>query len=266
MEPLPFSLKHLPFTVDSTYVSTQESTPRHGRGSAGAMPSESSASRCARIQKWAAGHGKALSCQEFAASLDGGQVGGELMEIFRETPEFGKSLSVRLAPFLDEGAEGRLTLIGGGGEAVVFYEEGSQHVIKLFAPPCKARFGWIMTMNGDVPVGIRPGNLDEVLLRFSWFEELFPSGLEMEAVGMELDFLLLRQPFIVGEHPTVEALHRWMVEQGWRKISPPAEVQVVGELTWQRDEWLATDVRPENALVSDYDGQLRVIDFIVHRI
>ena len=230
------------------------------------MPSESSASRCARIQKWAAGYRKTLSSQEFADGLDGAQVGGELMAIFRETPEFGRSLSVRLAPFLDEGADGHRTLIGGGGEAIVFYEEASQHVIKLFAPPCKARFGWIMTMNGDVPVGIRPGNLDEVLLRFSWFEELFPSGLEIEAVGETLDFLLLRQPFIVGEHPTTDALHSWMKDQGWRQISPPAEVQVVRELTWQRDDWLATDVRPENALVSDYDGQIRAIDFILHRV
>ena len=105
------------------------------------------------------------------------------MEIFRETPEFGRSLSVRLAPFLDEAADGYRTLIGGGGEAIVFYEEASQHVIKLFAPSCKACFGWLITMNGEVPVGIRPGNLDEALLRFAWFEELFPSGLEIEAVG-----------------------------------------------------------------------------------
>ncbi len=35
------------------------------------------------------------------------------MEIFRETPEFGRSLTIRLADFLDEQATGDLTLIGG---------------------------------------------------------------------------------------------------------------------------------------------------------
>lgn len=229
------------------------------------MSPESSASRCARIQEWAAGHRKTCSIEDFAASLDGAQVGSELMEIFRETPEFGKSLSVRLAPLIDETTEGKRTLIGGGGEAVIFYEEDTQHVIKLFAPPCKARFGWIISMMDGQPVGIRPGEMDEALQRFAWFEELFPSGLEIDAVGEELNFLLLRQPFIVGEHPTVAELHGWMRDQGWRQISPPADVQVVRDLTWQRGEWLATDVRPENALISAYDGEVRAIDFIVSR-
>ena len=121
-------------------------------------------------------------------------------------------------------------------------------------------------MNGTDPVGLRPGEMDEALLRFAWFEELFPTGLDIEAIGEAQDFLLLRQPFIVGEHPTEDQLHDWMREHGWRKISPPADLQVIRDLTWQRDHWLATDVRPENALISKYDDEMRAIDFIIQQI
>ena len=119
MELPPFSLKHVPTLVNSAYVSTQKSTPRDGSRDDRSKSAESSSGRCARVQEWAAGHRKAGFRQAFAARLDGAQVGRELMEIFRETPEFGRSLTIRLADFLDEQATGDLTLIGGGGEAIV---------------------------------------------------------------------------------------------------------------------------------------------------
>jgi hypothetical protein len=33
--------------------------------------------------------------------------------------------------------------------------------------------------------------------------------------------------------------------------------------TWRNDGWVATDVRPENALIAESDGQIRAIDFIL---
>lgn len=173
-------------------------------------------------------------------------------------------LTIRLADFLDEQATGDLTLIGGGGEAIVFYDAATQEVVKFFAPPCKAKFGWMITMKDGGPNGIRPGVLDEALLRYSLMEELFPSGLEIDCLGEAGDFLLLRQPFILGEHPTVDDLHAWMRGQGWAHCQPQSEASVIRDLTWRRGSCSATDVRPENALMASSDGELRAIDFIVH--
>ena len=47
----------------------------------------------------------------------------------------------------------------GGGEATVWYDEPIQSVVKLFAPPCKARFGWIMECDALGHWSIRPGDL-----------------------------------------------------------------------------------------------------------
>ena len=41
---------------------------------------------------------------------------------------------------------------------------------------------------------------------------------------------------------------------------------VSNDLSWRKDEWIATDVRPENALLAEADGSIRAIDFIVGRI
>jgi hypothetical protein len=150
----PFSLKHLFSVVGCDHVSPQESTTSHSSANARAVSAQSSSSRCARIQKWASEHRKTLSSAEFSARLDGAQVGGELMDIFRETPEFGRSLAMRLAAFHEERSIGTWRLIAGGGEATVFADDANQQVIKLFAPPCKARFGWILRMKKGQPIGI----------------------------------------------------------------------------------------------------------------
>ena len=38
---------------------------------------------------------------------------------------------------------------------------------------------------------------------------------------------------------------------------------MIANQTWQKDRWMATDVRPENALIAESDGQIRAIDFIL---
>jgi hypothetical protein len=116
------------------------------------------------------------------------------MEIFRETPEFGRSLAMRIDPFLDEQTEGHLRLFGGGGEAIVFYDEGNQLALKLLAPPCKAAFGWVLDRDARGRWIIRSGGLAEAVERFAWFEALFDSGLELDQIGSAGDFLVLRQP------------------------------------------------------------------------
>ncbi len=172
-------------------------------------------------------------------------------------------MALRLDPFLDERAEGKLGLIGGGGEATVFFDGANQQVIKLFAPPCKAAFGWIAEAGPGGQWQLRPGALDEALERFALFESLFSSGLEVETVGQSGDFLTLSQPFIAGGHPEASQLDSWMQAHGWTRWQPPATLDMLRHLTWRRGPHLATDVRPENALVSASDGVLRPIDFVV---
>ncbi len=103
-------------------------------------------------------------------------------------------------------------------------------------------------------------------MRFHWFEDCFHSGLELDQIGAQGRFLALRQPFILGRHPEERILHEWMADQGWTRLSPPADLVMLRDLTWRRGDCIATDVRPENALVSDTDGGLTAIDFILGQI
>lgn len=219
-----------------------------------------------RIADWAAANGHADSPAGFAARLHGRQVASELLEIFRETPEFGRSLAFRIEPFLDESASGEMHLIGGGGEAAVFYGELSQQVVKLLGPPGKAGFGWVVDQDLEGRWHLRAGSLTEALMRFHWFEDCFPSGLELDQIGAQGQFLALRQPFILGHHPEERLLREWMTAQGWTPWSPPADLAMLRDLTWHRGDFIATDIRPENALVSEADGGLTPIDFILGRI
>jgi len=155
-----------------------------------------------------------------------------------------------------------MRLIGGGGEAVVWYDESTQSVIKLFAPPCKARFGWVLECDASQQWSIRPGSLAEAVLRFSRFESLFDSGLELDETGPAGEYLTLRQPFIAGHHPDTSTLHQWMTARGWHPRPLPGDLPMLQDLTWQRDQWLVTDVRSENALVSEATGSIIAIDFI----
>lgn len=267
MAPLPsFHLRNVHEVLHSSYASPQEPTPpdlgRHGR----AMPPQPAPGRDTRIAQWAAASGQIGSPSDFAARLDGAQVGAELLEIFRETPEFGRSLATRIEPFLDESSSGSLRLAGGGGEAIVFGEPAGQLAIKLLAPPGKAGFGWMLGLNDKKRWAIRAGGLAEAVERFACFETLFHSGLDLDQVGSEGDFLVLRQPFIAGCHPDEASLDEWMTDKGWVRWSPPTDLAMIANLTWRRDEWIATDVRPENALLAEADGRIHAIDFIIGRI
>lgn len=267
MAPLPpFLLRNVHEVLYSNHVSPIESKAHHLAGSSRAMPSQPPSGHDSRITRWAAESRQIGSSASFAARLDGSQVGAELLDIFRETPEFGRSLAMRLEPFLDESTEGPLRLIGGGGEACVFYDDSAQLAIKLLAPPGKARFGWVMELNDKGRWGIRGGSLAEAVERFAWFESLLVSGLELDQVGGDGEFLVLKQPFIAGYHPDEFTLHQWMSECGWKLCSLPTDLAMIANLTWRKDNWLATDVRPENALVAEADNSIRAIDFIIGRI
>jgi hypothetical protein len=88
----------------------------------------------------------------------------------------------------------------------------------------------------------------------------------MDQIGGEGQFLALKQPFIVGRHPDETSLNSWMRAQGWCPWQPPTDLALFQDLTWRRDDFLATDVRPENALVAEADGQIRAIDFIMGKV
>lgn len=40
---------------------------------------------------------------------------------------------------------------------------------------------------------------------------------------------------------------------------------MLASLTWQRGEIIATDVRPENAILAEADGEIYPFDFILSR-
>ncbi len=261
----PFSLKNVPELLGFFDHASEEPTPGDGRRSDRAVPPESPAGADARVAQWAADAGKCGARGQFSALLDGPQVEGELSRIFRDTPEFGRSLAERMVPFLDDARSlrGELKLIGGGGEAVVFGRDSDQQAVKLSLTESRAGFGWVLDHTGDGGWFLRPGGLAEALVRFARFRKLFGSGLEIEMVGAESDFLLMRQPFLVGEHPTEAGLADWMRGQGWERWQPEANLRALRELSWRKDSVVATDVRPENAILAEADGTIYPIDFIV---
>ena len=80
---------------------------------------------------------RSCTLEEFCSRLDTSQIEGELVHLFRESPEFGQNLSNRLTGFLETPNSGSLTLVGAGGEAAVFFDAESQQVIKLSGPPSR---------------------------------------------------------------------------------------------------------------------------------
>jgi hypothetical protein len=259
-----FSLKTLAALLTSGNAS-EEPAQGHGRGSPRTNPSQPPSLGDSRITQWARAAGRCLEASDFAQSLDGGQVEGELSEIFRETPEFGRSLAVRLADFHQGNSQGELTLIGGGGEAVVFFDPANQQVIKLLGGAGKAGFGWAIDIDPEGLWILRPGGLAESLRRFALAEAHFPTGLDLHALGTDGGFLLLQQPFLVGGNPTSAQLADFMHLRGWEPFVPPTRLDVLATLTWRRGDIIATDVRPENAILAESDGLIYPFDFILGR-
>jgi hypothetical protein len=257
-----FSLKNLAALLNSTHES-EEPAQGHRRGSTRANPLQPAPLGDSRITHWASAAGRCLEAGNFAQSLDGGQVEGELSAIFRETPEFGRSLALRLADFHQGNSHGDLTLIGGGGEAVVFFDPANQQVVKLLGGAGKAGFGWTIDIDPDGLWILRPGSLTESLRRFALAEEHFPTGLDLHALGTDGSFLLLKQPFIVGENPTSHQLADWLHQRGWLPIVPPTRHDMLASQTWRLGDVIATDVRPENAIIAEADEQIYPFDFIL---
>ncbi|MBX3741209.1 MAG: hypothetical protein KF712_09485 [Akkermansiaceae bacterium] len=243
---------------------TEESAVGFGRGNAGANPPQPPALGDSRIKEWTRAAGRCVDQSGFGKKLAGRQVEDELSALFRETPEFGRSLALRLADFHDPDSTGPLTLIGGGGEAVVFGDPENQRVVKLLGTAGKAGFGWKIDRDAESRWALRPGRLAESLVRFWLAEHHFPTGLELEFIGGNGDFLVLSQPFFLGENPDHEALSAWMAAEGWEPFSSPSELVMLQTQTWRKGSAIATDVRPENAILASSDGRIYPFDFILH--
>ncbi len=258
-----FALRNLPDVLGFSHEAGKSALGFSGRD-AGTNAPQSSAGSGTRVTQWARAAGRCAEKDQFAQRLNGQQVDRELGEIFRETPEFGRSLATRLADFHDSDTRGDLMLIGGGGEAVVFGDDSNQQVAKLLGTSGKAQFGWVLDADAEGRWLLRPGNLAEALTRY-WLAEThaFPSRLGIDSIGANGDFVILTQPFLVGGNPTEDQLAAWMREQGWQRISPPTELEMLTQLTWQRANLVATDVRPENAIVAESDGDIYPFDFVV---
>lgn len=158
MFPPSFTLKNLAWLLHSVDES-EEPAQGYSRGSSRTNPSQPPSLGDSRIAERARAAGRCLEASDFAQSLDGDQIEGELSSIFRETPEFGRSLAVRLADFHLSDSQGELTLIGGGGEAVVFGDPANQQVIKLLGGSGKAGFGWTIDIDPEGLWILRPGGL-----------------------------------------------------------------------------------------------------------
>ncbi|MEM7012513.1 MAG: hypothetical protein AAF585_13635 [Verrucomicrobiota bacterium] len=214
---------------------SEEPTAGQSAGSSGAVPTQSASGCNSRIAEWASKAGSLCAKADFSASLDGPQIERELVEIVRETPEFGRSLSRRIVDFMGESSLGDFQLIGGGGEAIVLFDGEQQRVVKFSALGTPAKFGWVIApVAAESRLELRSGELAETLLRFANFERLFRSGLEIDSVGEDGAFLLMQQPFIRGEHPSVDDLNAEMHDRGWEPFAPESESETLRDLSWRQ--------------------------------
>lgn len=257
-----FALRNVFQILSSTYE-TEESALGYRSGCHRAEPTEPSAFSSDRITAWAVATGGCISHEKFCESLNGHQVGAELDSIFRETPSFGRSLARRLQDYHRRDSQGPLQLIGGGGEAVVFFDEEKQDVLKLLSISGRARFGWEVGFDVEGNRVILPGSLRTALVRYARAEQMFPTGLEIDGVATDGSFLLMRQPFILGENPLPVEVGDWMVNRGWNRFYPLTENLMLSQLSWEKDSLMATDVRPENLIKCPVDGEIYSIDFIM---
>jgi hypothetical protein len=171
------------------------------------------------------------SLADFCARLDTRQVEGELDAIFRESPEFGRTLAHRLSPFLETTQNGLLTLIGAGGEVAVFGDPTNQQVIKLCGPPARCGFGWLIRRETGGMLTLTPGEPDAFLDRLALFESLFSSGISIDWIGESDAFLVFRQPFILGRHPTESELAAHMRSLSWAPHREPCLGETLEQLT-----------------------------------
>ena len=153
-----------------------------------------------------------------------------------------------------------------GGEAVVFFDNAIQKVIKLFSPPNSGRYGYVLDQDANGRWQIRGGDLIEALYRFAWFEACFGSGLELDSLGTEADYVTFSQPFYGGRRPCEDELEEWMKACGWEPWSPTTNQATVATHSWRRGNYAVTDVVPRYAIVSEADGRLRAIDFVVTQL
>jgi hypothetical protein len=67
----------------------------------------------------------------------------------------------------------------------------------------------------------------------------------------------------------LDAFHEpneWMTQCGWERWSPATDQATVAEHSWRRGDYIATDVLPRNAILSETDNCIRAIDFIVAQV
>lgn len=66
-----------------------------------------------------------------------------------------------------------------------------------------------------------------------------------------------------GRQVEDELSYAWMHREGWQPEIPPTRLDMLATLTWRRGNVVATDVRPENAILADADGEIYPFDFIL---
>lgn len=54
-----------------------------------------------------------------------------------------------------------------------------------------------------------------------------------------------------------------MAKRGWDPFAPPTRLDMLATQTWRRGAVIASDVRPENAILAEADGQIYPFDFIL---
>ena len=56
-----------------------------------------------------------------------------------------------------------------------------------------------------------------------------------------------------------------MHQRGWQLFVPPTRHDMLATQTWRRGDVIATDLRPENAILAEADGQIYPFDFILQQ-
>jgi len=216
-----------------------------------------------------------LSQRDFAQLVDGPSLEREIDRLTRKRGgwlDVAQILSRRINGTVDWAELGqagsRYQVVGSRGEAVLFWDQQLQRIVKLRGREENgfgtAGFGCILVRNERGIIQYGPGTAAQALERerLSW--EHLGFGCKLDTFIGEEAGMLLSQPFICGSTPSERDIRAWMTSHGWEPLTHCADVAVtLRDHAWQRDGIGAFDANDTNFIQCEADGELYPIDLIV---
>ncbi len=218
-----------------------------------------------------------LSRSELARLIDGPALDREITRLSKLGGgwiEVASVLSRRInwtLGWADLGPAGaRFRIVASRGEAVIFWDENasSPTLMKLRGREehgfGDAGFGCILARNPRGLIGYAPGTMADAIERERLTWDAFGFACRVLDVVEDESALLLEQDFIVGEAPSEQEIHAYMISEGWQWQRDSREVSpTLSSYAWRKGKLGAFDANSTNFIKYTHDGKIYPIDLIV---